>query len=175
MDKEMILLVDENDKEAGYGEKHEVHQKGLFHRAFSIFIFNSEKKLLLQRRERNKYHSPSLWTNTCCSHQRINEKLKDSVHRRLKEEMGFDTELFEAFSFSYRAEFDNGLIENEFDHVFIGYYDGEVSPNPIEVEDYRFVDLQELEEDMIRYPESYTYWMKAAFPRVYELYRQEKI
>lgn len=175
MDKEMILLVDENDKEIGYGEKHEVHLKGLFHRAFSIFVFNAEKKLLLQKRERNKYHSPSLWTNTCCSHQRINEELKTSVHRRLKEEMGFDTELYEAFSFSYRAEFDNGLTENEFDHVFIGYYDGEVSPNPTEVEDYRFVDMKELEEDMQRYPESYTYWMKAAFPRVYELYRHGKL
>lgn len=171
----MILLVDEQDREMGYGEKQEVHQKGILHRAFSIFVFNSKKELLLQKRERSKYHSPGLWTNTCCSHQRINEELKSSVHRRLKEEMGFDTELKEVLSFSYRAEFDNGLIENEFDHVFVGYYEGEVIPEPTEVEDYSWMDLKILQEDIAKNPESYTYWMRVVFPSIYELYIKGEI
>lgn len=167
-DKEMILLVDENDKEAGYGEKHEVHKKGIFHRAFSIFIFNSQKQLLLQKRESNKYHSPGLWTNSCCSHQRQNELLSEAIHRRLKEEMGFDCELKEVFTFSYRVEFNPELIENEFDHVFVGYYDGEVTPEPYEVEDYKWMTLEEIKKDMEKNPDMYTYWFKICFPKIGE-------
>ncbi|WP_040210305.1 isopentenyl-diphosphate Delta-isomerase [Clostridium polynesiense] len=165
-EKEMILLVDENDKEMGYGEKHEVHKKGLFHRAFSIFIFNSKNQLLLQKREKNKYHSPGLWTNTCCSHQRQNEELSDAIHRRLKEEMGFDTELKEAFTFSYNFKFHEELSENEFDHVYIGHYEGDIIPNPQEVEDYKWVDLEELKQDIEKNPDKYTYWFKICFPKV---------
>lgn len=165
-EKEMILLVDENDKEIGYEEKHEVHRKGLFHRAFSILIFNSQKQLLLHKRERNKYHSPGLWTNTCCSHQRPNEVLSEAIHRRLKEEMGFDCQLKEVFTFSYRAEFTPELIENEFDHVFIGYYDGEVNPNPSEVEDYKWMKLEDIKIDMDNNPDKYTYWFKEIVSRI---------
>lgn len=167
-EKEMILLVDENDNEVGYGEKHEVHKKGIFHRAFSIFIFNSQKQLLMQKRESNKYHSPGLWTNTCCSHQRQNELLSEAIHRRLKEEMGFDCQLKEVFTFSYRVEFKPGLIENEFDHVFVGYYEGEITPEPSEVEDYKWMSLEEIKKDMEQNPDKYTYWFKICFPKVEE-------
>lgn len=167
-EKEMILLVDENDNEVGYGEKHEVHKKGIFHRAFSIFIFNYQKQLLMQKRESNKYHSPGLWTNTCCSHQRKNELLSEAIHRRLKEEMGFDCQLKEVFTFSYRVEFNPKLIENEFDHVFVGYYDGEITPEPSEVEDYKWMSLEEIKKDMEKNPDKYTYWFKICLPKVEE-------
>ncbi len=155
-----ILLVNENDEEIGVGEKMEVHKTGLLHRAFSIFVFNSENKLLLHKRALSKYHSGGLWTNTCCSHQRDGEDLYETIHRRLKEEMGFDCDLQEAFTLKYRAELDKGLIENEIDHVFIGEYDGEVIINPDEVDEYAWVTLNDVILEVENSPEKFTYWFR---------------
>ena len=141
---EYILTVDEKDNVTGKGEKMKVHREGKLHRAFSIFVFNSKSELLLQKRAKSKYHSGGLWTNTCCSHQRDGETLEKAVHRRLKEEMGFDCELKEVFTFTYRVKFDDGLIENEYDHVFFGKFDGKPEPNPEEVDDWKWISLEEL-------------------------------
>lgn len=163
---ELILLVDSNDNECGYGEKLKVHKDGLLHRAFSVFIFNMKGEMLIQKRHSGKYHSPGLWSNTCCSHQKEGETLEQAVHSRLVYEMGFDTELNEVFSFIYRVEFENGLTENEFDHVFFGHYDGPVSPGSSEVEDYRWVSMDELRDEMERHPECFTYWFKDCIDKV---------
>jgi len=163
---EYILLVDENDNIIGKGEKIKTHREGKLHRAFSIFVFNSKGELLLQKRGKSKYHSGGLWTNTCCSHQRDGEALEEAVHRRLKEEMGFDCELKEMFTFTYRIKFDNNLFENECDHVFIGNFDGEPTPNPEEVDEWKWVGLEELKNDMQKNPDNYTYWLKESIDRV---------
>lgn len=161
-----IILVDEKDREVGKGEKMKVHQEGLLHRAFSIFVFNSRGELLLQKRARGKYHSGGLWTNTCCSHPRAGEKLEDAIHRRLKEEMGFDCPLKEAFSFIYKVKFENGLYEHEYDHVFIGRCEVKPIPNPEEYEEWKWVSLEELKKDIKRSPEKYTYWLRSAMDRL---------
>lgn len=166
--KEMIILVDQNDNEIGAIEKIEAHKQGVLHRAFSIFIIDSKNRMLIQRRALSKYHTPGLWSNTCCSHPRYGEDLINAVHRRLKEEMGFDCELVELFSFIYKAEFDNGLIEHELDHVFIGYYDGEVSPNKEEVDDIKWIEIDKLLEDIKNNPEKYTIWFKEALIKTLE-------
>jgi isopentenyl-diphosphate Delta-isomerase len=162
---EIIIAVDEFDKEIGPIEKMEAHYKRTLHRAFSILVFNSNNELLLQKRALNKYHSPGLWTNTCCSHPRFGEKLEDAVYRRLKEEMGFTCELKEVFDFIYKAQLEDNLFEHEFDHVFIGIYNGEVIPNKDEVDDYKWIDIEELKDDIIKRPEIYTYWFKILFDR----------
>jgi len=172
-EKQLVVLVDENDKEIGVEEKIKAHREGRLHRAFSIFIFNSKGEMLLQQRARHKYHCGGLWTNACCSHPRPGESLNDAVHRRLKEEMGFDCELKEIFSFIYYVEFDNGLKEHEFDHVFIGLFDGEVKPNPDEVQDFKWVKIEELVKDIASNPDKYTYWFKLALPRVLEIAEKE--
>jgi isopentenyl-diphosphate delta-isomerase len=163
---EQIILVDRNDSETGSGEKMDVHRNGQLHRAFSIFVFNSRGETLLQQRAEGKYHSAGLWTNTCCSHPRTGESLEEAVHRRLKEEMGFDCNLREAFSFIYRSEFGNGLTEHEFDHVFVGRFDGIPSPDKSEVSSFRWVGLEELIADIKNSPEKYTYWLKDCIGRV---------
>ena len=163
---EYILTVDEKDKVIGKEEKIKVHREGKLHRAFSIFVFNSKGKLLLQKRAKSKYHSGGLWTNTCCSHQRDGETLEKAVHRRLKEEMGFDCELKEVFTFTYRVKFDDGLSENEYDHVFFGKFDGKPDPNPDEVDDWKWVSLEELRKDIQKNPDDYTYWLKVSIDRV---------
>ncbi|GBD34035.1 Isopentenyl-diphosphate Delta-isomerase [bacterium HR34] len=163
---EKIILVDENDNEIGFEEKLEVHKKGKLHRAFSIFVFNSKGELLIQKRAKNKYHSGGLWTNTCCSHPHPGENLEEAVHRRLKEEMGFDCNLKEIFSFIYKVKFENGLTENELDHVFIGVYDGEVKPNQNEVEDFKWVNINTLLKDIQFNEDKYTYWFKLILPKV---------
>ena len=173
--KELILLVDEEDREIGYEEKLKVHEKALLHRAFSIFIFNSKEEMLLQKRDKGKYHSPGLWTNTCCSHQRKGEALKEAIHRRLQEEMGFDSELKERFTFIYRAEFDNGLTEYELDHVFTGIYEGHITPNSSEVEDYRWISFEELKTELKEKPEIYTYWFKASIDKLFDLYNSGEL
>jgi len=157
---EYILTVDEKDRETGYMEKMEVHKKGVLHRAFSVLIFNSKGEVLLQKRAEIKYHSPGLWTNSCCSHQREGENLNDAVSRRLKEELGIVCECKEVFKFKYRVEFDNGLIEHEIDHVFIGQYDGNISPNQDEIEEIRWVPLDKLNKEMSENPEDFTYWFQ---------------
>lgn len=160
---EYIISVDEEDKKLGPIEKMEAHKNGTLHRAFSILVFNSRNQLLLQKRAKGKYHSPGLWTNTCCSHPRFGESLIHAVNRRLKEEMGFTCELEEIYSFKYRVKFQNNLIENEYDHVFAGKYDGNVEINKEEVEEYKWVSLDELKIDIKNNPDLYTYWFKVLF------------
>lgn len=173
---EEVILVNENDVEVGTEEKMESHLNGgKLHRAFSIFIFNSEGELMLQKRAEDKYHCAGLWTNTCCSHPRPGESLKEATQRRLKEEMGFTCPLKEIFSFQYRADFSNGLTENEIDHVFIGKYDGEPELNEGEASDWMWIGLDKLEEDMKKNPEKYTPWFKISIPKVIEHVREKGI
>ena len=141
MPKEEVILVDENDIAIGSMEKLEAHQKGILHRAFSVFIFNSNNELLLQRRALTKYHSSGLWTNTCCSHPQPNEDTLAAANRRLKEEMGMQTSLTHKTSFIYKTNFDNGLTEHEFDHVFIGHTDTNPTINPEEVDSYKWISF----------------------------------
>jgi isopentenyl-diphosphate delta-isomerase len=163
---EKVVLVNEHDVEIGLMEKMEAHEKALLHRAFSVFIFNKKGELLLQQRALRKYHSGGLWTNTCCSHPRPNEKTIAAAHRRLHEEMGFDTELTKAFDFTYKAEFNNGLTEHEFDHVFIGTFDGLILPNFDEVEGYAYRALPLIETALKSNPDFFTEWFHIAFPKV---------
>jgi isopentenyl-diphosphate delta-isomerase len=164
--KEYVILVDENDKSVGTAEKMDVHKNPKLHRAFSIFIVNSKGELLIQQRALNKYHCPGMWANTCCSHPRPGESLERAAHRRLQEEMGFDTKMVKAFSFIYKAEFDNGLTEEEFDHVFIGKWDGIPKINLSEVADYKWVSEEALKEDIKKNPEIYTKWFKIALEKL---------
>jgi len=161
-----IILVDEQDNEVGVSGKMEVHEKGLLHRAFSVFIFDSNGRLLLQQRAETKYHSPGLWTNTCCSHPRPGEETRQAASRRLKEEMGFETPLTEIFHFTYRASFENGLTEHEFDHVFAGEYEGEVFPDDVEVMNYQYLHLFKIRKMMEADPGAFTPWFLIAFPMV---------
>ncbi len=172
---EKLVLVDENDREVGQDEKIKAHREGRLHRAFSIFIMNSKGEMMLQRRALSKYHSPGLWTNTCCSHPRPGESVMEAAHRRLKEEMGFDCELEEAFSFIYRAEFDNGLTEHEFDHVLVGWCEKEPEPNPEEVEEWKWASIQEIERDVKENPEKYTYWFREALRRLVPWLRERNL
>lgn len=164
--KQEIILVNEKDESIGVAEKMEVHEKGLLHRAFSIFIFNRQGELLLQQRALNKYHSGGLWTNTCCSHPMPGEMTLDAANRRLMEEMGFETPLTEVFDFIYKAEVENGLTEHEFDHVFVGEFDGPVQVSDQEVMSYMFKGIAEIEKDLNSRPELYTTWFRIAFPRI---------
>jgi len=163
---EKIILVDKKDRAMGTGEKLQVHKAGKLHRAFSIFVFNSRGELLLQKRARGKYHSGGLWTNTCCSHPRAGEKLEQAVHRRLKQEMGFDCPLTEAFSFIYKVKFEDGIYEHEFDHVFVGRHEGTPAPNPEEVEGWKRVSMKELKKDIRKNPGNYTYWLRIAVDKL---------
>lgn len=156
-------MVNENDEIVGEMEKQEAHIKGLLHRAFSIFIFNEKKELLLQQRAEVKYHSPLKWTNTCCSHPRKGETYLQAAHRRLQEELGFDCELSEKFHFIYKAEVGEGLTEHEFDRVFIGHYQEDIFINPSEVKSVRWISLERLKEEMLLYPENFTEWFKIIF------------
>lgn len=164
---EKVILVDENDKQTGTEEKIKAHENGgRLHRAFSIFIFNSNGDLLLQQRALIKYHFGSLWSNTCCGHPRPGEETIDAAHRRLGEEFGFDTELKENSSLIYNADFTNGLTEREFDHSFVGIFDGQPSPNPEEIEDFKWISLEDLKEDIDKNPEKYTPWFKMFVSRI---------
>lgn len=164
--RERVILVDGNDSQTGTMEKMEAHEKGLLHRAFSVFVFNSKGELLMQQRAKEKYHSGGLWTNTCCSHPRDGEDTADAASRRLKEEMGLECILKPAFSFIYKAEFDNGLTEHEFDYVFIGSSDDLPEINKSEVQDYKYISLSLLAEDINSNPENYTAWLKDSFEKV---------
>lgn len=159
---ERVVLVDEQDRELGAAEKLSAHAAGKLHRAFSIFVFNSERQLLLQRRAQSKYHSGGLWSNTCCGHPRPGEATLPAARRRLREEMNFDCELRPAFEFLYRAEFANELVEHEYDHVFVGEFNGVVTPDETEVEAWTWTTLAELRRDLSARPDDYTYWLKAA-------------
>ena len=161
-----VILVDESDVTIGKMEKMEAHQKGLLHRAFSIFIFNEKGQLLLQQRALTKYHSGGLWTNACCSHPQTEDNILQEANTRLQEEMGFTTDLKEAFSFIYKTNFSNGLTEYEYDHVLIGNYDGPVSPSENEVKDYCFMSINQVNAALQISPQKYTSWFKIAFPKL---------
>lgn len=166
--EEQVILVNENDQQIGLMPKMEAHQKAVLHRAFSVFIFNDAGELLLQQRAAHKYHSPLLWTNTCCSHQRDGESNIEAGRRRLQEEMGFDSELTELFSFIYKAPFDNGLTEHELDHVLMGSFSGEPTINPEEVASFRWMPIEQVKQDMAKQPELYTAWFKIIFNEYYQ-------
>lgn len=167
MVEEKVILVDKNDNPIGLMNKLEAHEKALLHRAFSVFILNDKKELMLQQRADHKYHSPLLWTNTCCSHQRENETNIQAGTRRLREEMGFVTELKEMFHFIYKAPFDNGLTEHELDHVMIGYYNDVPVINDDEVESWKWMKIEDIKNDMITNPDIYTVWFKIIFEEFY--------
>ncbi|WP_312922709.1 isopentenyl-diphosphate Delta-isomerase [Empedobacter brevis] len=161
--KEFVVLVDQDDQKLGLMEKQQAHVAGLLHRAFSVFVFNSKGELMIQQRAATKYHSPTLWTNTCCSHPRDKETYEEAAHRRLQEEMGFDCELEYKFNFIYKAHLENDLTEHELDHVFIGTFDDEPNLNPDEVMAYCWVELDDLKKDMEKNPQNYTAWFKIIF------------
>ncbi len=164
MNTRELILVDTNDQPTGTAGKMEAHRKGLLHRAFSVFIFNAKGEMLLQQRAKDKYHSPGLWTNACCSHPFPGEDTREAAGRRLQEELGFNTPLQENFSFIYKADFENGLTEHEFDHVFTGIYDGAINANQMEVQQYKFTPLEEILSDVEDNPGNYTVWFKLALP-----------
>jgi isopentenyl-diphosphate delta-isomerase len=166
MEIENVVLVDSNDNEIGFMEKMEAHKQAKLHRAFSVFLFNDNRDFLLQRRALTKYHSPGLWTNTCCSHPRIGETTLGAANRRLIEEMGLATELNEIFSFTYKADVGQGLIEHEFDHVYFGFSNDKPEINFDEVDSWKYLSLTDLQHDMNKNPDSYTVWFRIAFDRV---------
>ncbi|WP_243472570.1 isopentenyl-diphosphate Delta-isomerase [Winogradskyella sp. MH6] len=174
MIEEQVILVDENDNQIGLMPKIEAHEKALLHRAFSVFVFNDNNELMLQQRALHKYHSPGLWTNTCCSHQREGESNLEAGKRRLQEEMGFVTELEETTSFIYKAPFDNGLTEHEYDHIMIGYYNDEPNINEDEVAAWKWMNLEDVKVDMSLHPEKYTAWFKIIFDKFYEFINVKK-
>jgi isopentenyl-diphosphate delta-isomerase len=157
---EEVILVDKNDNAIGTMEKMEAHRKGALHRAFSVLLFNSNGEILLQKRSATKYHSAGLWTNTCCSHPLPDEKIEDATRRRLKEEMGIDLQPEFVYKFIYKVALEKGLIEHEYDHVFIGTFDGEPAINKNEVEDWKFVTVHWLKHDISQHPDHYTFWFK---------------
>jgi isopentenyl-diphosphate delta-isomerase len=172
---EEVILVNEKDEIVGIGEKMQAHLEGKLHRAFSIFVFDSEGRLLLQKRATGKYHSGDLWSNTCCSHPRPGETTLAAAHRRLREEMGFDCELQKLFEFTYTVKLGDNLFEHEYDHVFVGFFDGEPSPDAAEVSDWRRVDLASLAGQIDLHQHLYTYWLREAVERMMALYPDGRI
>ncbi len=164
-----VILVDSEDSPIGYMEKSEAHQKGLLHRAISVFIFNEREEILLQRRALSKYHTPGIWSNTACSHPRKNETTMQAAERRLDEEMGLKTPLIYGFKFLYKAEFDNGLTEHELDHVFFGFSNEKPSINSSEVCDYQYLDLIKIEKMIQHQPEIFSPWFKLTYQKVFDL------
>jgi isopentenyl-diphosphate delta-isomerase len=162
---EYVILVDENDHVIGREEKLKAHELGLLHRAFSIFVFNKNNELLLQRRALSKYHSAGLWSNTCCSHPRPSEDIMEAAHRKLEQEMGFDCELKELFHFTYTAKLEAGLTENEFDHVLVGHYDADPKINPDEADDFKWASIEWIREDIIKNQDAYTAWFLICFEK----------
>lgn len=173
MNEEQVILVNENDQQIGLMPKMEAHEKALLHRAFSVFVFNDKNELMLQQRALDKYHSPGLWTNTCCSHQRQGESNLAAGKRRLFEEMGFVTELKETTSFIYKAPFDNGLTEHELDHILVGTYNGLPELNSEEVAAWKWMDLEAVKADVVTQPELYTEWFKIIFDKFYTFLKQD--
>jgi isopentenyl-diphosphate delta-isomerase len=170
---EQVVLVNERDEELGLMEKMEAHEKALLHRAFSVFVFNQYGELLLQQRALDKYHSGGLWTNTCCSHPRPKELVADAASRRLREEMGFEVPLEKVFDFIYQASFDNGLTEHEFDHVFVGYYDGPMNVNPVEVNDFVFRSMDSIQQSLESHDGLFTAWFEIIFPKMMQWWKHK--
>ncbi len=166
MKEKEVILVNEKDEEIGRMNKFEAHNKGLLHRAFSIFILNRKGEMLLQKRADSKYHNGGMWTNTCCSHPGPGEEIMKSALKRLKEEMGFQVPLIKLFEFTYRAEFQNGLIEHELDHVFVGEYNGLITVDKHEISDYCFKDIIEIKDSLKSHPHKFTIWFQLAFPKI---------
>ena len=162
-----VILVDEKDAPIGVMEKMEAHEKAVLHRAFSVFIFNDAGEMLLQQRAFTKYHSGGLWTNACCSHPKPGEETISAAKRRLQEELGFETAIKKIFDFTYKAAFDNGLTEHEFDHVFVGYYNAGITPNPEEVATTAYLSMNVILQSLKEEPAKYTAWFHIAFPKVY--------
>lgn len=175
MSEEKVILVNENDEPIGLMPKMEAHEKALLHRAFSVFILNDKGEMMLQQRAHHKYHSPLLWTNTCCSHQRDGESNIEAGRRRLQEEMGFTAELKELFHFIYKAPFDNGLTEHELDHVMVGYYNDAPVVNPDEVESWKWMSVEAVRRDMELNPDTYTVWFKIIFDEFYHFLEEHTL
>jgi isopentenyl-diphosphate Delta-isomerase len=171
---EEVILVNEQDEQVGSMEKMEAHYKGALHRAFSVFIFNNKGEMLLQQRAITKYHSGGLWTNACCSHPRPGESTNEGADRRLQEELGFSTSITKIFDFKYNASFNNGLIEHEFDHVYVGNFQGQVKPNPSEVQDYCYMTMKDILASTQSHPHKYTAWFCIAFPQVYKWWQSQQ-
>jgi isopentenyl-diphosphate Delta-isomerase len=172
--KENVVLVDSQDRPLGTMDKMEAHEKGLLHRAFSIFIFNTSGELLLQRRAFEKYHSGGLWSNTCCSHPRPDEDLMSAAKRRIWEEMGMNCEVEHLYSFIYKISFSNGLTEHEFDHVFIGYTNELPEINKEEVADYKYMSLEKISMDVELNPAFYTEWFKISYEKIFQYVNKKK-
>ena len=172
MVEKKVVLVDKSGNQIGLMPKLEAHQKGILHRAFSIFLFNSKNQILLQKRSLIKYHSAGLWTNTCCSHPRDGEDIIDAGKRRLYEEMGIKTELKKEFAFTYKAVLENGLTEHEFDHVLIGNFNGTPILNKDEVEDWKWMSLEEIEKNINENKDDYTVWFVIAFNYFYKNFKK---
>jgi isopentenyl-diphosphate Delta-isomerase len=175
MIEEKVILVNEKDEPIGLMPKMEAHEKALLHRAFSVFVLNDKGEIMLQQRASHKYHSPLLWTNTCCSHQREGETNVQAGKRRLEEEMGFSVELKELFHFIYKAPFDNGLTEHELDHVMIGYSNGDPVINPDEVESWKWMSIEDVKNDIDKNPEVYTVWFKIIFDEFYHFLEEHTL
>ncbi|MCB0793313.1 MAG: isopentenyl-diphosphate Delta-isomerase [Flavobacteriales bacterium] len=168
-----VVLVDENDREVGSLGKLEAHRTGRLHRAFSVFVFNEDGEVLLQQRSPRKYHSGGLWTNTCCSHPRPMERIELAAERRLREEMGLQVRVRHQFSFIYRADLGNGMTENEFDHVFFAFHCGDPFPDPMEVADWRWVTMEQLDRELSAHPERFTVWLRSCWSEVMRYRRSE--
>lgn len=164
--KDHVILVDEQDREVGHMEKLEAHQKGALHRAFSIFLYNDSGQMLLQKRAVEKYHSGALWSNTCCSHPVPGVHISKCLEEKLFQEMGIQASLQKAFDFKYKALLDNGLVEHEYDHVYVGIYNGFPNPNPEEVAAWRYADSEDLQKEIYDAPELFTPWFKLLLPRL---------
>lgn len=175
MIEEKVILVNEKDEQIGLMPKLEAHEKAVLHRAFSVFILNDKKEVMLQQRAHQKYHSPLLWTNTCCSHQRNGESNIQAGTRRLQEEMGLSADLKELFHFIYKAPFDNGLTEHELDHVMIGYSNIDPIINKEEVENWKWMSIEEIKEDMQNHPKLYTVWFKIIFDEFYHFLEEHTV
>lgn len=168
---EQVILVDAHDNELGSMEKMEAHQKGLLHRAFSVFLFDANGNMLLQKRALGKYHSPGLWTNSCCSHPRPGEGIMEAAKRRLIEEMGITAHIQKAFHFIYKAQLDQGLTEHELDYVLVGTYEGIISPNSVEVSDYLYISMDDIQFKLNENADAFTVWFQIAYPRVADWYQ----
>jgi isopentenyl-diphosphate Delta-isomerase len=173
MDEQQLVLVNERDEPQGTMGKLEVHQKGLLHRAFSVFIFDDFGRMLLQQRAAKKYHGAWLWTNACCSHPYPGEDVADAAQRRLQEELGFTTPLQKIFVFTYKTGVENNLTEHEYDHVFAGEWYGDIKPNPQEVAAYKYQTVSEIKMALQRHPSNFTTWFRLAFPTIEAWWQQQ--
>jgi isopentenyl-diphosphate Delta-isomerase len=172
MNEPQVILVNEKDEPVGTMGKMEVHQKGLLHRAFSVFIFDRKGRMLLQQRAATKYHGAHLWTNACCSHPFPGEAVEEAAKRRLIEEMGFHAPIEKIFSFTYHAEVENYLIEHEYDHVFAGEYEGEIHPDKREVAEFCYVEIGEIKKAIDLRPHTFTPWFKIVFPKIEDWWKE---